>query len=283
MSGQTVILLDGHAPSPADLDWLLASRALAFGEGVFTSLRVADGQVVFLEDHLWRLQSGLQALRLPLDVIDWVLLQQEMQQLATQQQDGMVKVMLLAGPGGRGYQRSPDLVWHRFLHARPLAIQSEAYQGISCWWQPSPGVAAETSSKHLNRLTQVLASINCPSGYNEALHHDEKGQITEGIARNVFWFAGGCWHTPALAAGPLAGVMRRQILATLQDEGVEEGFYQLQDLLDAEEVLLCNSLQGIWPVTELHGTAGCLARWRVGPQTRRLMADFHPSLGLPLI
>lgn len=283
MSDLTALLLDGRAPSPTDLDWLLASRALAFGEGVFTSLRVFDGQVVFLADHLWRLQSGLQALRLQLDVIDWELLEQEMQQLATQQQDGMIKVMLLAGPGGRGYQRSPDLVWHRFLHARPLTIQSDAYHGIPCWWQLSPGVSAETSSKHLNRLSQVLASINCPAGYAEALHHDAEGYITEGIARNVFWFAKGRWHTPALAAGPLAGVMRRQLLATLTDQEVKEGLYRLEDLLAAEEVLFCNSLQGIWPVIELHHAEGCLARWPVGPQTRRLMTDFHPLLGLPLI
>lgn len=275
-------LVDGHAPSEVDLDWLLASRALAFGEGVFSSIRIWQGQAVFWSDHLQRLQAGLQGLNSNADAAFWKQLEQEIQVLAAGLQEGMLKVMLLAGPGGRGYRRCTNegLGWHRVLLARPLPLSEEAYQGIPLWWMPSPAVGPQTASKHLNRLCQVLASEACPSAYPEALLYKDKEQVVEAIARNVFWYSDGRWYTPSLATGALAGVMRRQLLKTLAAEELDQP--QLQHLLAAEEVFVCNSVQGLWPVLSLEGEEGHLASWSLGARTRQLMQSFHPQMGLPL-
>lgn len=278
------MLLDGRTPSPADLDWLLASRALAFGEGVFTSLRVYNGQLVFCDDHFWRLRSGLESLQSDLNAINWQALSAELVEMAIQLQEGAIKVMLLAGPGGIGYQRAQTPQWHRLLHPRPLQLNAQAYTaGIECWWQACPGTNPRTASKHLNRLSQVLASQGCPTHFPEALQYNLRGEVIEGIARNVFWFADGCWHTPSLMTGALAGVMRRQLQQHLTAANLRESEAGLDVLQQAEEVFVCNSLQGIWPVTSLHNSEGCLARWPVGSETQKLMAEFHPQMGLPQI
>lgn len=278
------MLLDGRAPSPEDLDWLLASRALAFGEGVFTSVRVYAGRAVFLDDHFWRLRSGLESLQANLSVIDWPVLKDELVAMAQQQQEGAIKIMLLAGPGGVGYHRAQTPRWHRLLHPKSLPLNLQAYQqGIKCWWQACPGSNPQTASKHLNRLSQVLASQGCPESFPEALQYNRQGEIIEGIARNVFWFAAGCWHTPSLTTGALAGVMRRQLLRHLKATELQESEAGLEALQQAEEVFVCNSLQGIWPVTSLHNSEGCLAGWPVGSETQKLMAEFHPLMGLPQI
>lgn len=276
------LLLDGRNPAASDLDWLLASRALAFGEGVFTSIRVTAGKAVFIEDHLKRLQAGLAALLYPAETFDWSLLQQEIQQLSTELQEGMLKVMLLAGPGGVGYRRAKQQSWHRLIHPRLLGINNRAYQGIACWWQACPGSNPESASKHLNRLSQILASEGCPSNFAEALQYNAEGIVNEAIARNVFWFAKGHWYTPDLQTGALAGVMRRQLLNYLTADQVIETHANLAELKQADEVFICNSLQGIWPVTSLQNSSGELANWPVGPHTQQLMAAFHPQLGLPL-
>lgn len=282
MIGLPSMLLDGRNPAASDLDWLLASRALAFGEGVFTSLRVTAGQATFLDDHLLRLQSGLTALMYASDTVDWSLLETEIQQLSKQLEEGMLKVMLLAGPGGVGYRRAKKQIWHRLLHPRLLSINSQAYQGIACWWQACRGNGPESSSKHLNRLSQILASEGCPANFLEALQYNAAGEVNEAIARNVFWFADGLWHTPSLQTGALAGVMRRQLLSHLTTKKVVQVQGGLEQLKQAEEVFICNSLQGIWPVTSLQDASGCLASWPVGRNTQQLMAVFHPQLGLPL-
>ncbi|WP_114418220.1 aminotransferase class IV [Marinospirillum perlucidum] len=273
-------LVDGHEPSPEDLDWLLASRALAFGEGVFTSVRIWQGRAIFWPDHLQRLKKGLQSLKAEVQGHFWEKLQTEVQQEAEYQVSGMLKVMLLAGPGGRGYRRGGErLPWHRVLSGRQLPLQQAAYQGVTVWWQPSPETGPQTDNKHLNRLCQVLASEACPDHYPEALLHDSRGRITEAIARNVFWYAQGTWHTPALSRGALEGVMRKQLLQATG--AMEEDAASLEALQASEEVLLCNSLQGIWPVVQLDAEEGSLGRWPLGPQTRSLMTAFHPGMGLP--
>lgn len=281
MTALPTLLLDGRAPAASDLDWLLASRALAFGEGVFTTIRVTASKAVFLDDHLRRLQAGLAALLYPAEIFDWSLLEQEVKQLSNELQEGMLKVMLLAGPGGQGYRRAKQQSWHRLIHPRLLAINNQAYQGIACWWQACPGSNPESASKHLNRLSQILASEGCPASFTEALQYNAEGQLTEGIARNVFWYSQGYWHTPSLQTGALAGVMRRQLLNYLTANQVIETQTNLAELKQAEEVFVCNSLQGIWPVTSLQDASGCLANWPVGPHTQQLMAAFHPQLGLP--
>lgn len=281
MTALPSLLLDGRAPAACDLDWLLASRALAFGEGIFTTIRVTASKAVFLDDHLARLQTGLAALLYPEETFDWVVLEQEIQQLSHELQEGMLKVMLLAGPGGQGYRRAKQQSWHRLIHPRLLAIKHQAYQGIACWWQACPGSSPEPASKHLNRLSQVLASQGCPTDFAEALQYNAEGQLTEGIARNVFWYHQGRWYTPALQTGALAGVMRRQLLNYFTLNQVIETQATLAELQQAEEVFVCNSLQGIWPVISLEDTHGCLAQWSVGPHTQQLMAAFHPRLGLP--
>lgn len=273
------LLLDGRSPAASDLDWLLASRALAFGEGIFTTLRVYQGQAIFLPLHLQRLQTGLQDLLCHTDSINWSELTTEIQQLSQNLGAGRLKIMLLAGSDTSGYRRSDKLVWHRLIQAQPLNYNADAYQGIHAWWQASPGDTPLAANKHLNRLNQVLASAGCPKHFVEAVHYNSQGFITEGLARNIFWYAQGQWHTSALSTGALAGVMRRQLLTSL--DSVAESSVKLDQLQAAEEVFLCNSLMGIWPLLSLENDKGILATWKLGPLTQQLMATWHPQLGLP--
>ncbi|WP_416885299.1 aminotransferase class IV [Marinospirillum sp.] len=278
----SLLLLDGRAPLPSDLDWLLASRALAFGEGLFTSVRLWQQQPLFWPDHLRRLQRGMQRLGVMFSPAIWEALEQEVLQLAQQQGEGRLKVMLLAGPGGQGYARQQaDLPWHRLVHAQPLPIDATLYQGQPVWWLACPAAGPHSETKHLNRLSQVLAADACPAPYREALLYSAQGDIKEGIARNLFWRSQGCWFTPCLASGALAGVMRQQLIGFL-GENLREVKTQLVDLQQADEVFLCNSVQGLWPVTRLDHAGGTLASWPLGPSTRQLMAHFHVQMGLPL-
>ncbi len=275
------LLIDGVPPSVEDLDWLLASRALAFGEGVFTSLRVWQGKPVFWSGHLKRLQTSLKDLGAALPPDWWVALSAEVLLVAQQLQAGRLKIMLLAGPGGQGYRASPSSIrWHRVIH--PLVWQPpvEPYQGIRAWWMQTQDERPLSRHKHLNCLPQVLLSQRCPSDYSEAVLFDERGFLTEGLSRNLFWYAQGQWFTPALHKGVLAGVMRFQVIEACSQVS-EQVQACLADLQQAEEVFLCNSVQGIWPLLGLDDASGALADWALGPQTLVLMQRLHPQMGLP--
>lgn len=301
------VCLDGATPQPDALDWLLTSRALAYGEGAFTTARVYQQQVVFLAAHLHRLQAVLEGLGVPLTAVDWPRLEDEMKALARQQGEGMLKVMLLAGPGGRGYRRDDGILWHRYLYAQDLAGHLDAYQtGVLVWRLDALDAPVAAAYKHLNRLPQVLYSDQLPAAYPDAIVVNDRGDIAEGIARNVFWVEGSHCMTPPLASGALEGVMRRQLLKTpllkaaclkteclkterLKTErsplptcSITEAPLTLARLLAADEVILVNALQGLWPVRSLNDAQGCLQQWSVGPVTQMLMKCWHPQMGWPV-
>jgi 4-amino-4-deoxychorismate lyase len=96
---------------------------------------------------------------------------------------------------------------------------------------------------------------------------DTEGRVVEATQANVFWARAGRLHTPALVRCGVSGVMRRRLAELARVDGVEvvEGDYGLDEVMNADEVFLCNSLIRIWPVASLSGTP-----FPRGPLTRRL-------------
>lgn len=82
----------------------------------------------------------------------------------------------------------------------------------------------------------------------DMLFCNERGELTEGGRSNVFVKLSGRWHTPPLKAGVLAGVMRAVLL---EDPAwaAQERTLSIEDLRNAEEVVVCNALRGALPAT----------------------------------
>ncbi len=85
-------------------------------------------------------------------------------------------------------------------------------------------------------------------GFDEVLFLNERGAVAEGAISNVVVRLDGKLLTPPLASGILAGVYRRHLL---EHEGVEERVLMLEDLWEAETVLLCNALRGMREVAQI--------------------------------
>lgn len=80
----------------------------------------------------------------------------------------------------------------------------------------------------------------------DLLFFNERDELTEGGRSNVFVKIAGRWCTPPLACGVLPGVMRRVLLADPQWDAVETVITRA-DLLDAQEIVVCNALRGALP------------------------------------
>ncbi|GGB92911.1 hypothetical protein GCM10011352_18730 [Marinobacterium zhoushanense] len=110
--------------------------------------------------------------------------------------------------------------------------------------------------KHLNRLEQVLARAewNDP-GIREGVVCDTGGTLIEGTMSNLFFVLDGVLCTPELTQCGVAGILRRWVLEAEECAGecVQVGRFSPQQLSQADEIFLCNSLIGIWPVIEYEG------------------------------
>ncbi|RLU03464.1 MAG: aminodeoxychorismate lyase [Ketobacter sp.] len=245
----------------------VSDRGLAYGDGVFETLRVVQGRPVLFDYHLERLQLGLQRLQIK---HDWAALENEIMAYPGCQQDGVVKLLVTRGQGGRGYGtqniQGPTRVfsWHEL----PVYPDSHYTHGISVY-SCRQSLSANTSLaglKHLNRLEQVMARQEWGGDYQEGLMLDGQGNVIEGVFSNLFVVQKGTLLTPDLKQSGVAGTMRRWLLECFAGSGyqVDVGQVTLQDIRLADEWFFCNSVYGIWPVRQWEDRT-----WIVGNITRQ--------------
>ncbi len=247
-------------------------RGLAYGDGLFETLAVRDGVARHWDEHLARLAHGCAQLGIVMP--DVVRLRAEAQSLCNGVERAVLKLVVTRGVGGRGYRADPATAPTRILglHPWPDDIERRAEQGVRvrlCTLRLAvqPALAG---LKHLNRLEQVLARNEWDDpDIAEGLLMDAHDRIIEGAMSNLFLVVDGVLLTPDLSRCGVAGVTRARIL---RHAGVHGIAAQVTDitltmLARASEVLLCNSVIGLWPVTACDSL-----RYAIGPLTRRLQA-----------
>lgn len=267
------MLINGEpADSVSALD-----RGLMYGDGLFSTVAVRAGRAELWGYHLERLAEG--CARLGLAYPGDALLTAERERVLAGVGMGVLRLTLTRGVAGRGYRPPAAAEATRILSVHPWPDHS----GV-----PASGVAlrlcalrlaiqpALAGLKSLNRLEQVLARAEWDEpALPEGLMLDAEGRVVEGTMSNVFWAEGGRLHTPRLSRCGVAGVMRRRLCELARADGIEvvEGDYVLDEVLNADEVFLCNSLIRIWPVASL-----CNSSYPWGALTRRLQALLSLSL-----
>ena len=244
----------------------LSDRGFQYGDGVFETIRVVKGVLPLEVLHLRRLQHGCDRLRLPLDFPD---LQNQIPRFIKDCDDGVLKIMVTRGSGGRGYNPA-DAKGRVVLGLFPRTLSPESWKqnGVRvklCDTRlgHSPALAG---MKHLNRLEQVLARGEFQTGeFEEGLVLDIHNNLIEGTMSNVFLVASGKVFTPDLSLCGVEGVMRQWLMDSFtRQQSFQVEQLSLNDLLQADEVFLANSVIGIWPVRECAGQS-----WTPGPVTQK--------------
>lgn len=241
---------------PAD-EISVGERALQYGDGLFETIVVRQGQAEFIDRHIQRLQAGCE--RLALDFTDWSSLRTEVGALSASYPDTVIKIILGRGPGERGYRSTPGQPVTRIIgaYALPEWLDEYAKTGIRvrvCETRLAiqPRLAG---IKHLNRLEQVLARAEWQDEFQEGLLLDYNGRLVEATMSNLFLVRNGVIVTPKLQDCGVAGVMRSVIIDLAEQSGIPCSVDDVgTDALDnGTGMFVCNSLVGIWPVTEIEG------------------------------
>ncbi|MCU7904990.1 MAG: aminodeoxychorismate lyase [Candidatus Thiodiazotropha sp. (ex Epidulcina cf. delphinae)] len=234
----------------------LSDRGLQYGDGLFETLAVTDGQPGLWQRHMARLQAGEQVLGFP--VSDKQRLREEAHALCAACERGVLKIILTRGSGGRGYR--PPAV------ARPRRILSlhpwPDYPGI--WYKQGIRLRiCETriscnqrlaGLKHLNRLEQILARNEWrDQSIAEGLMLDENGKVISGTQSNLFIVRGDALLTPDLSRAGVAGVVRELVLERARQFGIPARITALDSaaLKRADALFITNSVMGLCPVAVL--------------------------------
>ncbi|MFA5630277.1 MAG: aminodeoxychorismate lyase [Porticoccaceae bacterium] len=245
----------------------VADRGLAYGHGLFETMRMAAGRIPLWPYHRERLLRGLPLLGIELAE---PRLQAELAGVLKQvPADGVLKLMVTAGSGGRGY-RAPTTIVPRILLQWSPAPPCRDQVRLQVCRHRLPIQAALAGLKHLNRLDQVIAAGELV-GDNLGLMLDADGNLVEGVSHNLFMYIDGGWLTPSLDRCGVAGVMRavlmREIFPQVQ-ERVSESRCVLADLQRCEALFLCNAVAGIVHASAVEGGP----EWNLSGKTRRIQA-----------
>ena len=263
-----MVLVNGE---PADTISIY-DRALHYGDGLFETIAVIDGEPQRWDRHMARLQTGAQRLGLP--AIESGRLHEETLRVCRDSARAVVKLIVSRGSGPRGYRATRHqgavtrIIMMTDWPEYPEYYYTEGIRLRLCdtrlGWNPQlAGI------KHLNRLEQVLARSEWyDPEIPEGLMQDQAGQVIEGTQSNIFIVCAGCLLTPALTQCGVAGVMREHIIemAGHLHIPVSETTLSLTDIHKADEVFMSNTLIGIWPVRLFEGST-----YALGPVCRRLL------------
>ena len=243
---------------------LLDDRGLAYGHGLFESMVLSDSTIPLLDRHLSRLiqDSQLMGISVDHDEIRHYL-KNFIQTLSDQSiNSGVVKIILTAGSGGRGYampeEIEPTLIFNFTPMPENVAHQRE--QGIDirlCRHLLATG-SGLAGVKHLNRLDQVMARSEWSHNrYQDGLMFTEADDVIEATSANIFVKTkDGQWLTPDLDQSGVSGVMRGLLIEEIFpacDIRVSIKAINRDTLLGAQQILLCNSVRGILRVNSVYG------------------------------
>ena len=271
-----MILIDGIPDGRIDpLD-----RGFAYGDGVFRTMRVQGGRVLHWARHYAKLSDDCGRLGIVCPQKD--LLADELQRVAEVHPEGVAKIIVSRGPGGRGYSvpahAQPTRVVCGFANANSGQSRAQTAQtGVRVRWCRTPVTEqpALAGIKHLNRLDSVLARSEWVRGdIAEGLMLDRNGWVIEGTMSNVFVLEGDRLTTPLLDVAGVSGMQRGRLMNDCRHEGLAcfEGRIGRDRILGADAVYLTNSIIGLWWVTVLDDRV-----WSPHPMTARLVARIETS------
>lgn len=272
-----MILVDGLPANAVPAD----DRGFTYGDGVFRTLAMRKGRAQWWPQQYARLAADCGALNImpPAESV----LRRDLQAIAAQLPDCALRITVTRGSGGRGYALPENPQSRRIISADPLPEYPAHWpeQGISlrvCDLRLSaqPGLAG---IKHLNRLENVLARSEWSDpAIAEGLLLDEADHVIEGTRCNVFIVEDGALVTPDLTRCGVSGVTRDLVIAAAGSNGLRCRVETInrRRLETATEILLVNSLIGVWPVAALEQ-----CRWsnfKVAPLVRKWLNAFDHQL-----
>lgn len=271
MSAALRTLVNGMEASAGTAVLGSEERGLQYGDGLFETMLLRDGRVRFQADHLARLHAGCARLNIGAPA----RLEDDLQRLQAGHRDGLIKLIVTRGSGGRGYRAPVGLTPTQILSLY-AALPADSEPIAVCWCATrlarNPLLAG---MKHLNRLEQVLAQSEFSAvEFADGLMLDTEGELVCATSGNIFAVIDGVLVTPDLRFAGVQGVMRKQVIAAATRLGiaVEERPLWPAELAVAEEIFLTNAIRGVRRVRRLDGYD-----WQDWPVAQRLATELELS------
>jgi branched-chain amino acid aminotransferase len=256
MPSSNYAYVNGRFVLEAEATVSIFDRGFLYGDGVFETMRVYDGKIFRLYQHLQRLLHGLKVLE-----IGSKIGQEELRAILlnlverNSLNDGMARIYVTRGPNDSAVKGQEPWQPTVVAMAKRRSTASMDLRAVIS------SIRLDASSKlqgikSANRLSYEIAQHEARNaGFSDALLLNGAGRAIEFTTSNVFVVKNGELFTPPLGDGPLPGITRDLVLTIAAKLGIPtyELSFGTEMFSGADEVFATNSLMEIEPVREVDG------------------------------
>jgi branched-chain amino acid aminotransferase len=252
---------------------------LICGWGLFTTMRIVRGEAFAYERHWRRLEKDAAIIRLPMPYSGpkvRVHLQEVLR--ANKVSEGCARIYLVYNQVGfwRGEESMPEV--DLIIYSAPLPQYHEPVR-LTLREHGRHAGSPLSGVKSISWLPNVWSVAEAQKeGFDEVVLLNERGEVAECTAANIFIVRGEKIFTPPLNSGCLEGVTRGILFEIAPEAGlsVTEQTLRPEDLYSADEVFVSSTNRNVLGVGEIAGNKIAAAP---GPVTKRLeeLFDLHVS------
>jgi len=236
------------------------NRAFLYADGVFETLKILDGKILFAEDHYFRLMSSMRILRMeiPMEFTLEYFEDQIVQLTRANNCENSARARITVFRDSGGFY-SPAVKTVSYV-IKVVPLENSMYQIADKFYEVDLYkdfyIAAQllSSIKSTSKIINITGSIFArENGLDNCLLLNDKKNVVEALQGNIFMLMGDTLITPPISEGCLNGIMRKQILTlakSIPNLKVSEGLISPFDLQKADELFITNVIMGIQPITK---------------------------------
>ncbi len=244
----------------SDTNLLDQNRGFLYGDGVFETLKIVGGKILFFEDHYFRLMAAMRIVRMEIPMnFTLEYLEEQVLSLVEKnkiEQSARARITVYRNNGGLYLPTNNTVSFLIQTSAieNPVYSISEKEYEVDLYKDFYIPKQLLSTLKTTNKMIHVTGSIYAKENDldNCILLNDSKN-VVEALQGNLFMRMGNTLITPPISEGCLNGIMRKQILSFAKKETnleVVEQVISPFDLQKADELFVTNVIRGIQPITK---------------------------------
>jgi branched-chain amino acid aminotransferase len=280
--GDQWIYLNGEYVKKEDAKISIYDHGFLYGDGVFEGIRIYDGNVFRLKEHLERLYNSAKSILLNIPHTEEELTQIIVDTIRKNNyRDAYIRLVVSRGVGNLGLDpftcsHPQVIVIAEQLALFPKHLYDTGIEIVTVATRRNRADVLSPKVKSLNYLNNILVKIEANlAGVSEALMLNDQGYVAEGSADNVFIVKGNVIKTPPGYVGALEGITRNAIMEIAEETGyvLKEEPFTRHDVYVADEVFLTGTAAEVIAVVKVDGRE--IGDGSPGEHTNRLLQAFR--------
>lgn len=236
------------------------NRSFLFGDGIFETMKIVDGKILFLEDHYFRLMASMRIVRMEIPM-DFTLefIESQILNLVNKlgfSESARVRFTVFRNEGGFYLPETNTIsyiIQTSSLKNKKYSISKSKFE-VDLYKDNLVSKQLLSTLKTTSKIIQVTASVFAQENeLDSCIMLNDTKNVIETISGNIFMLTNNYLVTPPISEGCLNGIMRKQVLAMLKkfpNIQFKEEIISPFDLQKADELFITNVITGIQPISK---------------------------------